>query len=130
MYNLSGWLKYFKCERNKFIPMVITIDVFLKICAGISCVGLAMSYLLKTIRSLKKPVDDINKKFQAYDDYFTRDKNKIEELEKSIEDNAKCMRLLLEAVYSMLGHFEDGNNTNMLREEKKKIENFLYEQLK
>ena len=110
--------------------MVITIDVFLKICAGISCVGLAMSYLLKTIRSLKKPVDDINKKFQAYDDYFTRDKIKIEELEKSIEDNAKCMRLLLEAVYSMLGHFEDGNNTNMLREEKKKIENFLYEQLK
>ena len=87
--------------------MVITIDVFLKICAGISCVGLAMSYLLKTIRSLKKPVDDINKKFQAYDDYFTRDKNKIEELEKSIEDN-----------------------TNMLREEKKKIEGFLYEQLK
>ena len=48
----------------------------------------------------------------------------------SIEDNAKCMRLLLEAVYSMLGHFEDGNNTNMLREEKKKIESFLYEQLK
>ena len=110
--------------------MVITIDVFLKICAGISCVGLAMSYLLKTIRSLKKPVDDINKKFQAYDDYFTRDKHKIEELEKSIEDNAKCMRLLLEAVYSMLGHFEDGNNTNMLKEEKKKIESFLYEQLK
>lgn len=109
--------------------MVITIDVFLKICAGISCVGLAMSYLLKTIRSLKKPVDDMNKKLQSYDDYFTRDKKRMDELEKSIEENAKCNRLLLEAVYSMLGHFEDGNNTNMLREEKKKIENFLYEQL-
>ena len=109
--------------------MVITIDVFLKLCAGFSCVGLAMSYLLKTIRSLKKPVDDINKKFKSYDDYFTRDMKRMDDLEKSIEDNAKCNRLLLEAVYSMLGHFEDGNNTNMLREEKKKIENFLYEQL-
>ena len=27
--------------------MIITIDVFLKLCAGISCVGLALSYLIK-----------------------------------------------------------------------------------
>ena len=105
--------------------MVITIDVFLKLCAGISCVGLEVSYLLKTIRSLKKPVDDINKKFKSYDDYFEEDKKRLDELEKSINGIAECNKLLLEAVYSMLGHFEDGNNTNMLREEKKKIESFL-----
>ena len=84
--------------------MVITIDVFLKICAGISCVGLAMSYLLKTIRSLKKPVDDINKKFQAYDDYFTRDKKKIEEFKKSpmnSEDAVAYMRRNMELAAQM-----------------------------
>jgi hypothetical protein len=30
----------------------------------------------------------------------------------------------------MLSHFEDGNHTNMLREEKNKIEKYLYNQIK
>ena len=58
--------------------MVITIDVFLKLCAGISCVGLALSYLIKAINSVRKPVKDVSDKFKSYDEYFQRDKKRIE----------------------------------------------------
>ena len=68
--------------------MIITIDVFLKLCAGISCVGLALSYLIKAINSVKKPVKDVNDKFKSYDElkdlegdvglyYYAEDKNII-----------------------------------------------------
>lgn len=110
--------------------MVITIDVFLKLCAGISCVGLALSYLIKAINSVRKPVKDVNDKFKHYDECFQRDKQRLDNFEKVILDSIECNKLLLEAVHSMLNHFEDGNHTNMLREEKKKIEKYLYNQIK
>lgn len=110
--------------------MVITIDVFLKLCAGISCVGLALSYLIKAVNSLKKPVTDMNDRFQHYDEYFQMDKRRLDNLEKVILDNIECNKLLLESVHSMLSHFEDGNSTNALREEKRKIEQYLYNQIK
>jgi hypothetical protein len=110
--------------------MVITIDVFLKLCAGISCVGLALSYLIKAVNSLKKPVTDMNDRFQHYDECFQMDKRRLDSLEKVILDNIECNKLLLESVHSMLSHFEDGNSTNALREEKRKIEQYLYNQIK
>lgn len=110
--------------------MIITIDVFLKLCAGISCVGLALSYLIKAINSVRKPVKDVSDKFKSYDEYFQRDKKRLDNFEKVILDSIECNKLLLEAVHSMLSHFEDGNHTNMLREEKKKIEKYLYNQIK
>lgn len=110
--------------------MVITIDVFLKLCAGISCVGLALSYLIKAINSVRKPVKDVSDKFKNYDEYFQRDKKRLDSFEKVILDSIECNKLLLEAVHSMLSHFEDGNSTNALREEKKKIERYLYNQIK
>ena len=110
--------------------MIITIDVFLKLCAGISCVGLALSYLIKAINSVRKPVKDVNDKFKNYDEYFQNDKKRLDNFEKVILDNIECNKLLLEAVYSMLSHFEDGNHTNMLKEEKKKIEKYLFNQIK
>ena len=61
--------------------MIITIDVFLKLCAGISCVGLALSYLIKAINSVKKPVKDVNDKFKSYDEYFQMDKKRLDNFE-------------------------------------------------
>ena len=99
--------------------MVITIDVLLKVCAGVSCVGLALSYLIKTIKALFRPADEYIKKIQKHDELFANDKKRL--------DNIESIMLLLESQVATLEHLEDGNHTKMLQEKKNKIDKFLYE---
>ena len=107
--------------------MVITVDILLKICAGISCVGLALSYLIKTIKTLFKPADEYIKKIQQHDELFANDKKRLDNIESIITDIRECTMLLLESQVATLEHLEDGNHTKMLQEKKNKIDNFLYE---
>lgn len=110
--------------------MVITIDVLLKICASIGCIGVAMGYIMKVYGSLKKPVDDISAKFKYYDTCLKNDAHRMDMFEKALEESMDCNRLLLESVYTMLKHFKDGNNTKMLEEKEKKIEEYLLNKVK
>lgn len=107
--------------------MVITVDILLKICAGISCVGLALSYLIKTIKTLFKPADEYIKKIQKHDELFANDKKRLDNIESIITDIRECTMLLLESQVATLEHLEDGNHTKMLQEKKNKIDKFLYE---
>lgn len=107
--------------------MVITIDVLLKVCAGVSCVGLALSYLIKTIKALFRPADEYIKKIQKHDELFANDKERFDNIESIITDIKECIMLLLESQVATLEHLEDGNHTKMLCEKKNKINKYLYE---
>lgn len=107
--------------------MVITIDVLLKVCAGVSCVGLALSYLIKTIKALFRPADEYIKKIQKHDELFANDEKRLDNIESIITDIRECTMLLLESQVATLEHLEDGNHTKMLQEKKNKIDKFLYE---
>lgn len=106
--------------------MVITIDVLLKICVGISSVGLALGYLLKAVRALKSPADNMTKKIEKHDELLGNDKVRLDNFEHTIADMRECMILLLESEMAMLEHLEDGNHTHMLKEKKDNIAKYLY----
>ena len=105
--------------------MVISVEVFLQICAGIVCVGGALGYLIRGFRLMKKPSDEIQSILKKHDEYLDRDNKRLQNLEDIIADNTKCLRLIMEAVITMLSHFEDGNHTKELSSEKKKLESYL-----
>ena len=107
--------------------MFITIDGLLKICAVISCVGLALGYLLKAVKALRSPADNMTKKLKRHDELFANDKARLDNLEHMVADMRECMMLLLESEMATLGHLEDGNHTKMLMEKKEKIAKYLYE---
>ena len=68
----------------------------------------------------------INKdKYNVIPLYLDRDNKRLQNLEDIIADNTKCLRLIMEAVITMLSHFEDGNHTKELSSEKKKLESYL-----
>lgn len=107
--------------------MFITINGLLKICASISCVGLALGYLLKAIKTLKSPADKMTNKIKKHDELFANDKARLDNLEHMMTDMRECMMLLLESEMATLEHLEDGNHTKMLMEKKDKIAKYLYE---
>lgn len=107
--------------------MVITIDALLKVCAGVSCVGLALSYLIKTIKAIFKPAEDMTKKIKEHEKLLGNDKARLDNLEHMMVDMRDCMMLLLESEMATLEHLEDGNHTKMLNDKKNKIAKYLYE---
>lgn len=106
--------------------MVINVDIFLQICAGIVCAGGAIGYLLRGFRFIKKPQDEIEMKLKKHAECLDSDNKRLKRLEEGIYNNSRCLRLLIETMHTILSHFEDGNHTKELTAEKKKIEEFLF----
>lgn len=107
--------------------MVITVDILLKICVSISSVGLAFGYVLKAIKALRNPADNMTKRIERHDELLENDKARLDNFEHTISDMRECMILLLESEMAMLEHLEDGNHTHMLKEKKDNIARYLYE---
>lgn len=105
---------------------MIDINVFLQICAGIVCVGGALGYLFRGFQFIKKPADEVSRQLKEHSEYLDKDNKKLQKLEKAIDNNSECLRLLVGNMYTILGHFEDGNHTKELSREKKKIEEYLF----
>lgn len=105
--------------------MVISVEVFLQICAGIVCAGGALGYLIRGLRFIKKPADDVQIILKNHAEYLDKDNKRLKNLEEVMVDNSRCLRLIMEAVITMLSHFEDGNHTKELSKEKQKLQNFL-----
>lgn len=106
--------------------MVITIDVFLKFCAGIAAVGLAITYMYRTYKFVKQPADKVTQKIEKHDKLFANDKARLDNLEHMMVDMRRCMVLLLESEVAVLEHLEDGNHTKALQEKKQNIADYLY----
>lgn len=104
---------------------MISISMFLQICAGIVCVGGALGYLIRGIIFIKKPADDVSKKLKAHQEYLDNDKARLDRLERAIENNSKCLVLIIETLHTILEHFEDGNHTKELTAERKKLDSYL-----
>lgn len=104
---------------------MIDVNVFLQICAGIVCVGGALGYLIRGVIFIKKPADDVSKKLKAHQEYLDNDKQRLDRLERAIENNSKCLILIIETLHTILEHFEDGNHTKELTAERKKIDAYL-----
>ena len=104
---------------------MIDVSIFLQICAGIVCIGGALGYLIRGIAFVKKPADDVSKKLNTHQEYLDNDKRRLDRLERAIENNSKCLVLIIETLHTMLEHFEDGNHTKELTAERKKLDAYL-----
>ena len=100
---------------------------FLAVCAGISCIGAAIGWIIKAWTHFKKPSNDQNARLSAleeenrkYAEYFAADKRKLEALE---EGNRVTQRALL----ALLSHGIDGNDIEGLRKAQTELTNHLIE---
>lgn len=105
---------------------MIDISVFLQICAGIVCIGGAIGYIFRGFKFMKQPVDNNKEMIKKHQKYLEDDDKRLSRLEDAIMGSSECLRLLMEVMHTMLAHFEDGNHTKELSNEKKKIEDYLF----
>lgn len=94
------------------------ITGFVAVCVGFSSVCVAGGWVLKIIKGIKKPSEDINTKLD-------NDNKRIKALEEQSAFILKAISLLLQDDLVILNHLRTTNNTGEMAEQEKKVQDFL-----
>ena len=98
--------------------MYISLEVLLKICAGFASICVAAGWLIRIIKALRRPSDDINAKLD-------RDNRRI----IALEDDSKYLRsavtMLIQDDRVILNHLRTQNSTGEIEKRENAIDEFL-----
>lgn len=98
--------------------ITITYEKIMMLLALFTALCVAGGWLLKIIRSLKKPSADISEKLD-------RDNKRLNRLEEDMDYISKSISLLMKSNLAILGHMANGNNTSDMAKMEKEIQEFL-----
>lgn len=112
------------------MPLTVTfgqlIGGFLALCGGISCVGLAVSYIVKAVKAAHAPAQKQDDRLEAlekatigHQEMLARDKARLDKLDET-------QAMMLRANYALLGHALDGNDIESLKASKNEIKQWLF----
>lgn len=100
---------------------------FLAVCAGITCVAVAASWVIKAIKAARAPTQKLEARIKAleehdeeYKGYFAKDKSRLDNME---EGN----RIMQRAMLALLSHGIDGNDVDSLKAAKNELQKYLIE---
>lgn len=88
------------------------------VCGGFSTICVAVGWLIKIIKAVKKPADDVNQKLD-------NDNKRIKDLEKNFGYVLKAISLLLQDDLVILNHLRTDNNTGEMAKQENKVQDFL-----
>lgn len=101
------------------------IGGFLAVCAGLSCIALAVSWIVKGWNKVREPekkqderITDLERRASRHDEFLDRDKERLEMIE---EGNRVTQR----AILALLAHGIDGNDIDALRAAKTELQDYL-----
>ena len=106
------------------VELNIATIIYLASC--IITVGGAVKILMAAKKALQKPLDEVEKKLEHYDQCLDKDKKHLDKLDEVVEENAKAINMIVDIDLTMLRHMSDGNNTGEINEKIKKIEGWLF----
>ena len=97
------------------------------VCGGFSSICVAVGWLVKIIKGVKKPSDDVKEKFKATDEKLDNDNKRIKKLEDQTAMIMKAISLLLQDDLAILEHLRTSNATGAMKAQEKKVQDFLIE---
>lgn len=98
--------------------ITITYEKVMALLAFFTAFCVAGGWLIKIIKGLKKPSDDINEKLD-------NDNKRIKELESQFRFVLKAISLLLQDDLVILNHLRTDNNTGEMASQESKVQEFL-----
>lgn len=101
----------------------LTTIVYIASCIGV--IGTAIKVLWSAKVALAKPLEDINKRLKEHDEYLDNDKERLEEISKSLDDLTEAINILIKSHQTVLDHLEEGNHSGEIKAEKKNLNDWL-----
>ena len=97
----------------------------MSVCAIISALGGAIVYINKAIKAIQKPQRENEEKFEHIYKCLTNDKEDIRRMERLVENNTESINFLIKTNLVILKHLESGNDTGLMKDTIKEIEEWL-----
>jgi hypothetical protein len=127
----SGRFLYAEEVRTTTTEITFTVSQllawFLAVCAGVTCIATAASWINKAWHAARAPDDQqdarikaLEVKTQSYDGYFANDKKRLDTLEEGT-------RVTQRALLALLAHGIDGNEVAGLKAAKDELQQYLIE---
>lgn len=125
-------------------PMTFTphdvVNIILGVCGAIITISGAIAVIVKAIDKAKEPnkkqderlaalegdVKKINERLQNGDGRFQADAERIASLENDMKETNK---VIIESLQALTAHAIDGNNTQELKDSKKRLDDYLINRL-
>lgn len=98
--------------------ITITYDKVMAALALFTAFCVSAGWLIKIIKGIKRPADDVNKKLD-------NDNRRIKELETQFGFVLKAISLLLQDDLVILNHLRTDNNTGEMAAQESKVQEFL-----
>ncbi len=109
-----------------FTPATL-IGGFLALCAGLSCIAGAASWVIKMLRAAKAPAKRVDERLESlentvedYRAYFDNDQQRMAAIEAG-------SRITQKALLALLSHGIDGNDVEAMRAAKAELQEYLIE---
>ena len=123
------------------MPETITLNIggFIAICTAFTAVCVAMGWLWKITKPMRKPIEDvkeglgkIDERSKACADMFANDKRRLDRHEQLLAEQGKRLDALCEDIKQLLQndlmtleHIETGNNTGEVAKRRKALEEYI-----
>lgn len=88
-------------------------------CAGFACVCVAGGWLIKIVKGLKKPSDDIHRMLDS-------DNKRLKTLEEAVAELLKVQPMILRSEYVILQHMRTNNSTGEIAKQEEAINEYLF----
>lgn len=98
--------------------MYITIQTVLAICAGFSAICVAVGWLIKVVKAVRKPSTDIREKLD-------NDNKRIKRLEEAMDYLKSSISLLMRCDMAIVEHLQTNNATGQMQQVEHDIQEFL-----
>ena len=107
--------------------MVLTLSwASIAYVAGIIVVlGSSWKVVNEARKALKKPHTEMMEKFEQYDEFLARDKDRLDALEVALKIMGKDNIIELKALRDIINHLRTDNNTGEMQKVEKDIDEYL-----
>lgn len=97
----------------------------ISVCGIITALGGAIVYINKAIKVFQQPQKENEKKFEHIYECLARDKSDLKRIDQMVMDNAEAIKFLVKLNLVTLKHLESGNETGLMQQTIKEVEDWL-----
>lgn len=93
------------------ISLSAALSKFIIICGGFTAICVAGGWLIKIIKGVGKPVDDINEKLKNDKVAIDNLTEKMDEVQNELNEIRADLKMVTNTLYHLLKHAQTSNNT-------------------
>lgn len=91
--------------------MYVTWNLILSICAGFSAICLSIGYIIKIVRGLKKPGEEVSTKVKDNKSRLDKQDERLDKMDQTLDYLVSANNLVIRSLFTVLGELAANNDS-------------------